>query len=91
MNLESNLMPFLQKEVKPNFKMDHNFPWIQDAIKKLDTMILENVGGPNELFEKYKKYEYLLNVEKSKLINELFKGGEDGKQKKPLGEIKKEV
>jgi len=38
-----------------------------------------------------KMNEDAMDVEKSKLINELFKGGEDGKQKKPLGEIKKEV
>ena len=35
-NLECSLMPFLQKEGEPNFKIDSSFPWIQDATVKLD-------------------------------------------------------
>jgi hypothetical protein len=38
-NLESDLMPFLQKEGKANFLIDHKFPWIADALSKLNTMI----------------------------------------------------
>jgi len=38
-NLESDLMPFLQKEGKANFLIDKNFPWISDALTKLNTMI----------------------------------------------------
>jgi hypothetical protein len=38
-NLESDLMPFLQKEGFPNFKINHEFPWIKDASGKLSSMI----------------------------------------------------
>jgi len=41
-------------------------------------MIHGNVEGPNNLLEEYKKYEYILNVDKKQLIDDLFKGGEDG-------------
>jgi hypothetical protein len=50
-------------------------------------MILGNIGDPNGLLKKYKKYEYVLNVDKKALIDDLFKGGEDG-AKKSLEEIK---
>jgi len=36
-------------------------------------MIGENIEGPNELLERYKKYEYILNIDKKKQINDLFK------------------
>jgi len=89
-NLESDLMPFLQKEGFPNFKINREFPWIKDAIISLNDMINNNVDGPQALLEEYKKYEYILNVDKKELIDDLFKGGEDGK-KKSLAEIKEKI
>lgn len=53
-------------------------------------MISNNTSGPLELIESYKKYEYILNVDKKALIDDLFKGGEDG-AKKPLEEIREKV
>lgn len=53
-------------------------------------MILSNIGDPNGLLKKYKKYEYVLNVDKKALIDDLFKGGEDG-AKKSLEEIKQVI
>lgn len=85
--LESDLMPFLQKKASPNFPIDHSFPWIADATKNLDTMIDGNVEGPEKLLEEFKKYEYILNVDKKQLIDDLFKGGPEG-TKKPLEDIK---
>mmetsp|Transcript_43579 Transcript_43579/g.42086 ORF Transcript_43579/g.42086 Transcript_43579/m.42086 type:complete len:392 (-) Transcript_43579:3081-4256(-) len=36
-NLENDLMPFLQKEIKvPNFSIDGEFPWIKDASVAID-------------------------------------------------------
>jgi len=86
-NLESDLMPFLQKEGKPNFLIDREFPWIADALKKLNTMVDHNLSGPEKLLGEFKKYEYILNVDKNELIKDLFKGGEDG-GKKSLEEIR---
>lgn len=31
-DLESDLMPFLQKQGYPNFKIDHDFSWIKSAV-----------------------------------------------------------
>ena len=53
-------------------------------------MIDENVIDPEALLEKYKKYEYVLNVNKKTFVANLFpkktkeEGGED---KKPIEEI----
>jgi len=74
-NLEDDLMPFLQKEKQPNFPITEDFPWVVDAMKKIDAMFAENIVGPLQLLEKYKQYEYILNVDKKALIKELF-GGE---------------
>jgi hypothetical protein len=38
----------------------------------------------------FKKYEYILNVDKGELIKDLFKGGDDG-SKKSLEEIRDQV
>jgi len=80
-NLESDLMPFLQKEGVPNFLISHEFPWIADAAQKLRDMIVNNITDPNGLLKKYKKYEYVLNVDKKALIDDLFNGGEEGAKK----------
>lgn len=89
-SLESDLMPFLQKEEKSNFKIDKSFEWIKDASQTLDTLISQNIGGPNELLAKYKEYERIINVEKKELIKSLFEGGEDG-GKVSLEEIKEKI
>ena len=86
-NLESDLMPFLQKEGKSNFLIDESFPWISDAVVKLNTMLDQNLSGAEELLANFKKYEYILNVDKKALIDGLFKGGEEG-AKKSLAEIR---
>jgi len=89
-NLETDLMPFLQKKPVTNFPIDHEFAWIGDAMVALDELIMANVDGPNKLLDAFKEYEYILNVDKKALIQELFKGGVDG-GKKPLAAIKKEI
>jgi hypothetical protein len=53
-------------------------------------MIEENVEGPKSLLDEYKKYEYILNVYKKQLVDDLFKGAEDG-GKVPLEEIKAQI
>ncbi len=71
-NLEDDLMPFLQKEKQPNFPITQDFPWVVDAMEKINKMFTDNIVGPNELLEKYKQYEYILNVDRKALIKELF-------------------
>jgi hypothetical protein len=39
----------------------------------MSRMIGENVDGPNDLLDQYKEYEYILNIDKKKLINDIFK------------------
>ena len=46
--------------------------------------------GPNNLLGDYKKYEYVMNVDKKLLLEDLFKGGEEGR-KKTLEEIRAQV
>ena len=86
-NLEDDLMPFLQKERTPNFPIDENFEWCIDAKSKIEEIIEENIKGPLELLEKYKQYEYILNVDKKALLKELFNGDE----KAPLNEIREKI
>lgn len=38
-NLEDDLMPFLQKERTPNFPINENFEWCQDAKTKIEEII----------------------------------------------------
>jgi hypothetical protein len=54
-------------------------------------MFDNNVAGPNELLERYKKYEYILNVDKKELINDLFGDGTEAHPKKTLEEIKEQI
>jgi hypothetical protein len=57
-------------------------------------MIGENIEGPTELLERYKKYEYILNIDKKKQINDLFKAvNEETKEqcKVPLEDIKAQI
>jgi hypothetical protein len=63
--------------------------WIQDAIKNCNKLISDNLGGPNELLERYKKFEYVLHKSSSNeladLIKDLFHGGgENGGEKRSL-------
>ena len=87
-DLESDLIPFIYKKGYPNFAIDHEFPWIKDATEKLSKMIDENIQGPNDLINEYKKFEYVLNVDKKALIDDLFHGSETG-GKKHIDEIRK--
>lgn len=80
-------MPFLQKEKQPNFPITEDFAWVVDAKSAIDAMIVENIKGPLELLEKYKQYEYILNVDKKALLKELF-GGEE---KAPLSELRSRI
>jgi hypothetical protein len=48
-DLESDLMPFLQKTGYPNFEINQEFPWIKDASKNLLRLIQENISGPIDL------------------------------------------
>lgn len=86
-NLETNLMPFMKFDDRPNFPIDMTNPWIVEADKEITQMCQENIVYPTELLNSYKKYEHLLNVDRKKLIQELF----DGEEKKPLDEIRELV
>lgn len=86
-DLESDLMPFLQKEGYPNFKIDHEFPWIKQATTDLKQMMDENIIEPSELLNEYKKHEYILNVSVKEVIDDLFKNGE----KKSLVLIREQI
>jgi hypothetical protein len=63
---------------------------ISEASTNLNDMVLGNVEGPNSLLDEYKKYEYIVNVDKKELIDSLFKGTEEG-TKVPLEEIKAQI
>lgn len=93
-SLEADLMPFLKKNHHANFSIDQEFPWIAEANDNLNKMYNENIGGPNELLDRFKKYEYILNIDKKKQINDLFKAvNEETNEvyKKPMEDIKKEI
>ena len=46
-----------------------------------------NMPGPNTLLSDYKKYEYVMNVDRKLLLEDLFKAGEEGR-KRTLEEIR---
>lgn len=50
-------------------------------------MFNDNIVGPLELLEKYKKYEYILNVDSKQLIKDLF----NGEQKATLKELREQI
>ena len=56
----------------------------------LNAMLDLNVISVDALLQQFKKFEYILNVDKKALVDDLFKGGEDG-GKKPLADIKEAV
>jgi len=90
-DLESDLMPFLQKTGSANFHIDQEFPWIKDATANLLRLISENIQGPNDLLAAYSKYDYILNVDRKELIDNLFKTGEKKNEKVPLEQIRDEI
>ena len=67
--------------------MDDNFSWIIEAKAKISEMMAENIVGPVALLEKYKQYEYILNVDRKQLIKDLFRGEE----KASLEELRQEI
>jgi hypothetical protein len=58
-------------------------------------MFEENIKEPLELLEKYKKYEYLLNVDRRELIESLFQNklllAETGSAKADIKTIRSEI
>ena len=71
--LEKDLVTFLNLPDKSSFELSPDFIWIQDAKAKIQQMFKENMVAPNELLDKYKKYEYIMNVDKKRLTRDLFK------------------
>jgi dynein heavy chain len=69
----------------PNFKIDRDFPWIKEGIDQVKQMIEENIHGPLDLLEQYRKFDSILTTSKKKKEKELF----DPKQ--PLERIREEV
>ncbi|PCI27099.1 hypothetical protein COB52_05370 [Candidatus Kaiserbacteria bacterium] len=74
--LEHDLMPFLDTNEYPNFKLDLNFPWFQDALDKVSNMLEENIIAPLALLDTYKEFEFVAKTSKTKLVKDLF-GGEE--------------
>jgi len=50
-------------------------------------MFQENIVGPNELLEKYKQYEHIINVDRKALIKELF----NGEEKASIKDLKEKI
>lgn len=84
-------MPFLQKKGYPNFEIDHTFPWIQEAIVSLNQLFTDNSPDPIVLLENFKKYEYIMNIDKKEMVDSLFKKGENKDEKALLTEIKEQA
>lgn len=76
-----------EKAKTPNFFLDNRFDWIREANQKIEEIYEENIQGPLKLLEEFKKYEYILNVDKNALAKELFKPDE----KAPLSKLKEEI
>jgi len=57
-----------------------------EAVTTIEAMIEENIKGPLTLLEQYKKYEYILNVDKKALLKELV-----GEEKAPLGVLRERI
>jgi hypothetical protein len=93
-SLEKDLVTFLKYGEVSSFSLTEEFPedyqWIVDARQQLTAMIDENVVEPEALLAKYKKYEYILNVNKKDFVNNLFKRKvveEDDEPKASIEEI----
>ena len=72
LTFENDLMTFLELTPSPTFRLTRDFSWVADALQDIEKMIAENVIDPERLLDQYKKYEYVLNVDKGKLTKELF-------------------
>ena len=70
--LEKDLVTFLNLPDKPSFELNQDFPWLQEARSQIQAMFKENSLAPHALLDQYKKYEYILNVSKTRLIKDLF-------------------
>jgi hypothetical protein len=65
-----------QNAGRPNFKIDSSFPWVVDAQQKITAMYEENIKDPLAIMDDYKKFEYLMNVDKKELSDKLFNNKE---------------
>jgi len=70
--LEKDLVTFLNLSDKSSFELSADFVWIQTAKAQIQKIFQENQVAPTELLNEYKKYEYILNVDKKKMIKDLF-------------------
>ena len=70
--LEKDLVTFLNLPDRSSFELNAEFPWLKEARAQIKEIFNENQVAPQALLEQYKKYEYILNVDKKKLIKELF-------------------
>ena len=90
-DLESDLMKSLMAPQRPNFPITADFPWVVDAREKITAMFEENIMEPLSILDKFKQYEYLLNIDNKELIDKLFndkeRKEETGSGKAPLEEI----
>jgi hypothetical protein len=75
-DLESDLMKSLMGVSRANFPIDKAFPWVTDAQQKIAEMFEENIKEPIGILDQFKKYEYLLNVDKKELVESLFENKE---------------
>lgn len=70
--LEKDLVTFLNLKDKASFDLNSEFPWLIEARSQIQAMFKENQAAPQALLEQFKKYEYILNVDKKRLIKDLF-------------------
>ena len=92
--LEKDLVTFLNLPDRSSFELTTDFPWLKEARTQIQEMFKENQVAPHALLEEYKKYEYILNVDKKKLIKELFNKPiteDNPKEKADYAEIAKKL
>jgi dynein heavy chain len=71
--LENDLVAFLEIEGKAAFNLSQDFTWLHDATQQLNTIINTNIVAPGQLLDQYKKFEPVINTDKKKLVQLLFK------------------
>ena len=76
--LEKDLVTFLNLPDKSSFDLNPDFVWIQEAKAQIQSMFSDNQVAPNELLDKYKKYEYILNIKPDRLKREMFPKAKEG-------------
>ena len=94
LSLEKDLVTFLNLEERASFYLEPEFPWLVNAREKIERIYEENIVEPEALLAKYKKFEFVLNVDKKALINNLFKREGDtarGENKAPYEEIREQI